>query len=434
MKKQITVKPAKSAAPKIAKGPAMINFFPGYIGQENIVGECNEILSLEKVSRVRPLRALLFKGQQGLGKTHFAGLIGEAREKIHTSEHRFLELNASGLTRAQLIKYLMDNCHGKPATIFIDEAHMMKPEVRNIMKSVLETGGVIKDVRLSDQAILEVNPFLHQFIFASNQDCAAADPALFGAQGSRTLGVTFIQYSVGEKKALIKRMMELEGMKIDSAAVDYIENHVYANARAIMMDLRDQLPRKAEFHGGHVTLDLARAFCAGELHHVRPEERHTVSRYPMGLQWVDIQTLQFLGRDTKGRLVGEIGQHCNSEPGKETSYRLQCLCALGFTQTLNNGRKALAPGGAEYLNLIASNAAKAKVRVERASGKPTGKATVTPSLTAPKSSPVPHKAPQTPAKVPAAFKASESPAPAKATVSPTLAKLASEAGLIPATV
>jgi hypothetical protein len=416
---------------------AVKNFFAGMIGQQAAVGQMNETLTLEARGLALPLRPLQFDGHAGLGKTRFAGLIGAAREEIHAGEHRFVEI-PSNVTRPQLITLLTEHAANRPATMFLDESHDLDKRVRNMLKPILETGGQIKDVRLSDQCIFPANPFQHLWLFASNEDLAAKDPALFGPTG-RCSAIQFVPYSQSEKKGLI-RLALCEGenaVQIDPEAVDYLESRVWANARAITQELCPELRNKALLAGARVTLAMAKAYCAGELHHIDISKRHTVARYPLGLRWVDIATLRFMGSDTKGKQVTEIANACG-EPMKTTQYRLQWLSALGLAQTLANGRKALTQEGSTYLHTL-SEAQKAAKAARLAKG---DKAAPAPAKAPAPEAPAPvtqvDKAPAgetkegTPAKsAPAPVKKASKPAPAKVVSGKMaeLAKLAKEAGL-----
>ncbi len=432
-------KPAKK------KGIALINFFPGYIGQTAIIGELDESLTLEKRlwERPLPLRPFLFTGRAGLGKTELAEAFAKARGGIHGEQHILIRIPC-GISRAGLIDLLAQHATpGRPVTFFVDECHALVPAVRNLLKPVLETGGTIREVPLSDKFIFESNPFLHQWIFASNEDCAAKDTALFGATG-RCTSLHFDEYSIAEKIALFVLCFQQGNVVAHKDALTYLESRVWNNARAIMREMGPEIRRKAILAGGIVDLPFAKAFCSGALHAgISEAKRGEVARYNLGLRWIDIKTLLFLAGSERGKLVGEVSQHCGAEPAKETSYRLQWLASLDLTATLSTGRKGLAMGGAEYLNklqqaqLAAKGGDKAKDKV-----KPTGKASAIPPV--PTSTPIksappvnaPHKAPQTPAKVPSGIKATVPPAAKSAPVSvPSAAiKLAQEAGLVPATV
>lgn len=326
------------------------NSFPGYIGQSAAVGAFNETLTLEAQGIARPLRPRFFAGPAGTGKTHFAQAIVAAREEIHGSEHVYLQV-PSGVTRSALIK-MLTGVANRPATIWLDECHDLGKPVRNTLKPILETGGKCMDVRLSEECVFPVNPFQHLWLSASNEDCAARDGALWGPNGRFTT-VHFRPYTEPEKLALLKLALrgDGDGVKLDADAATYLCNRVWPNARAITQEMGPELYDKALIAGGKITLAFAKAYCAGELHHVEPELRKTVARYPLGLRFVDIQTLQFLNADARGKLVSEIGNFVG-EPAKDTSYRLQWMASLGLTATLNSGRKGLAQGGADYLRAM----------------------------------------------------------------------------------
>lgn len=355
----------------------LANFFPGMIGQGHIVGEFNEILTLEKRGAALPLRPRAFVGGAGLGKTRLSQLIGEAREEIHGGgNHRFVEVPA-GITRPQLIAMLASDVANRAATVFVDEAHAMRPDVRNMLKPILETGGDCRDVRLSQECIFPADPFKHLWLFASNEDIAAKDPALFGPTG-RTSSMHFLPFNSPEKCGLIRLSLTTgaNAVKVDADAIAFLEKRVWPNARAITQEMCPEIRQKAILAGGKVTLAFAKAFCAGELH-TGVIDKRTVSRFPLGLQWIDIQTLQFLAADTKGKQVSEIGHACGGEPMKSTSYRLQWLASLGLVATLANGRKGMTTQGATYLHTMQTMEKRAATaRSKRA----TATATETPAL------------------------------------------------------
>ena len=322
------------------------NFFPNYIGQNAVIGELNEILTLESEGKPFPLKPLFFEGFAGLGKTTIAELIAKARAEIHGADHNFVAV-PSGTTRPQLVKMLSNFAAGKVATLFFDESHDLDKRLRNMLKPILETGGECKDVRLTDECLFPANPFQHFYIFASNEECK--DTALFGPTG-RTKSLRFVAYSPADKAAIIRQKLSRNELTIAADALEYLEKRVWPNARAIG-EMTDDIAKKAEFYSdnGKLSLAFAKAYCAGEFSHVAPDERETVARFPRGLSYRDIKTLRYLNGDVKGKLVSDVAHHCDGETMKNASYRLQWLSSLQLTQTLANGRKALASGGAEYL-------------------------------------------------------------------------------------
>lgn len=332
------------------------NFFPGYIGQAGAVAHFNEMLTLEEKGFALTLRAQAFTGEAGLGKTEFAKRIAEAREGIHGAEHRFLCI-APGITAAALIKDLAQNANNRPATIFIDEAHDLKPGVRNMLKPILETGGRIEDVKLSEECIFTSNPFQHLWVSASNEDLAAKDAALWGSNG-RFSRQHFFSYSDADKAALLRLSLgahEESGeagaaIKIDADAVQFLIGRVWGNARSITQEMGPLLRNKALIHGGKINLAFAKAFCAGELHEgLTAEQRDKVKRYPRGLLWEDIEALSFMDSDKRGKLVSEVANRVGL-PAKTMAERLRWLAGeLGFVATHTSGRKVLALPGAEYL-------------------------------------------------------------------------------------
>lgn len=334
--------------------PTIKNFFPGYIGQSAIIGEFNEILSLEEKGVLEPLRPRFFSGPAGTGKTEFAKMVAAARATIHGGEHEFIVI-APGTTRPMLIKRLAEHAAGKPATIFVDECHDSDKRFNNALKPILETGGKIEDVRLSDECIFPANPFQHLWLFASNEDCASKDPALFGPSG-RTSKMQFVPYTHEEKKRLITlAVCEHEASVVKSIhadALEFLAGRVWPNARAIMQEMGPELRRKANVHGADkLTLQFAKDFCAGNLAHLDASLRHTIARYPMGLLWTDIQILRYVAPEVKGKQVQDIAAF-TQEAKKDLAYRLSWLHGLGLMQTLANGRKALAQGGADYLRAM----------------------------------------------------------------------------------
>jgi len=356
---------SKTTSTKAApSGIKLENFFPGYIGQSSAVGELNEVLTLEKKGANEPFRPLHFKGPAGLGKTRFAKMIAAARDEMHGGEHRFVVV-PPGTTRPQLISILAKEVAGRPATIFCDESHDMEKRLRNMLKPILETDGQCEDVPLSEECIFPANPFQHLWITASNEDCAAKDPALWGPSG-RFTSLDFVAYSDSEKAALLKLALkggeDVEEIKADADAVEFLCKRVWANARAITQEMGPELRKKALLAGGKINLAFAKAFAAGERHHVSEDKRHTVARYPMGLTWKDIQILRFLDAEVKGKQVSEIANHIQ-EPMKSAQYRLHWLSGeLQLIQTLANGRKGLDKQGGSYLATMEA----ARVRMEAA--------------------------------------------------------------------
>jgi hypothetical protein len=287
----------------------------------------------------------------GLGKTLFAELVAKAREKIHGKEHRFIQVPV-GTSRAEFIKIMAKDATYRPATVFFDECQHLPVATRNTIKPLIETGGNLKDVQLSEQCVFPANPFQHLYIFASNEDLVSKDSALWGQSG-RTSPVHFVPYSETEKADLIR--FSLKGSEslpiaIDADAVAFLCGRVWANARAITQEMGSELRQKAIIHGGKITLAFAKAFCAGELHEGLSEEtRKQVKRYPRGLVWDDIRALQYMDANAKkGVLVSEIANFIN-QPRKDASYKLQWLASEGLTVTGSNGRKMLSLAGAQYL-------------------------------------------------------------------------------------
>lgn len=328
------------------------NYFPGYIGQAHIVGAFNEALTLEALGKVIPLGAEFLAGPAGLGKTHLAELFAKARAEIHGPDHRFLSFNAATLTSGHFIAQLIEHCVGRPVTIFIDEVGSLTPKMRNMLKTLIETGGEVKDITLAENVVFPSNPFQHKYFLASNEDVTAKDPALFGSTG-RCITRHFEPYSPAEKKALIRYGMArgAEVTKIDADAVDFLERRCFPNAREIVGDtgVTTELRKKAMFApGGKISLAFAKSYCAGELSHLPADRIHEGGRYLLGLKWADVMLLEYLNGEVSGRQVQDIAVHIGL-PKKDAGDKLVLLAGADLVQTLNNGRKALTKNGATYL-------------------------------------------------------------------------------------
>lgn len=319
-----------------------MKFFEGYIGQKQAVDHASEVCNATAEGRHIPFQPVNLTGHAGLGKTLFMDLFAENLSKASGSEFRSVEIN-SATSLPVFLGIWIDHIEGKKAVIKIDEVHALSKKLGNFLKPILETNRAVKQIRHGDY-VLTANPFEHLWIAASNEE--PKDTALFGGTG-RFETVQFVPYSQDEMKAMITQKADKwakDGkMKINGDAVNYLVTRCLPNARAISQLVESD----CLLHGGTITLAVAKEICVRK------------GRYPMGLRREDIITLQFVGKDEKGRQVNEIAAACGGEDARTTSYRLQWLAGYGFIQT-NAGKKYLTLQGKEYLTKLADSIRRAK--------------------------------------------------------------------------
>lgn len=316
--------------------------FENYIGQRQVIGHLTEVCNAVAEGRHLPFQPLTFTGHAGLGKTYLAELLARELGKISGGEFRYIEIN-SATTLPGFLSIWVDHLEGKKAVIFIDEVHMLSKKVANFLKPILETNRAVKQVSYQDFRLTS-NPYEHLWIAASNEE--PKDTALFSGTG-RFESLPFVPYSQEEMKGIILQKADKwakDGkMKIAGDAVNYLVTRCLPNARAISQLVESD----CLLHGGTITLAIAKEICVRK------------GRYPMGLRREDIQTLQFVGKDEKGRQVNEIAAACGGEDARTTSYRLQWLAGYGFILT-NAGKKYLTLQGKEYLTKLADSIRRAK--------------------------------------------------------------------------
>ena len=180
-----------------------------------------------------PLQPLFFSGFAGLGKTHAAELIAETLKPYGFD---FVQIPI-GCKSSVLAKILVDNLDKNyPVFFFLDELHALKdPIARNLLKTVTETGGKIKEVTIQlgrEEHKATVNPALHLFIGASNE--AIKDSALVGASG-RFLDVQFLPYNAAGVQILFNllRPKYLPGIALEPEAEAVALRNVRPFARSI---------------------------------------------------------------------------------------------------------------------------------------------------------------------------------------------------------
>lgn len=310
----------------------MSKFFKGYIGQEHVVSYCSRVCEAVAQGRRIPLQPLALLGHAGLGKNNLTYRLRDELTAASKKEFSYVEVSNS-TSLPNFISIWANLIEGKKVLVFLDEAHNLKnKKVVDLIKRLLETEREVRTVRHEDN-ILTSNPFEQLFVFASNEE--PNDSALFGPT-SRTKSLKFIPFSDSEVVAMMKlKASRWPKFKIDQDAIEYLKSRVLPNGRAIS----ELIENECLLMGNHVSLSMAKQLVK------------EYGRFPNGLRREDIKTLLFLGKDTKGRQVNEVGAACDGEDSKTTSYRLQWLAGLGYIFT-HSGKKFLTAQGEQYLQMI----------------------------------------------------------------------------------
>lgn len=318
-----------------------MRFFEKYIGQKPVINELSMVCNAVAEGRHIPHQPFFLDGDAGLGKTFLSDLFASELGRASGGEVKTVEINSATSITDFCGKWI-DHIEGRRAVIKIDEAHALSKKMKNFLKPILETNRSVKVIPYEDFRFTS-NPYEHQWIAMSNEE--PRDPALFGPTGRfRTLSLTW--YSPADMKAMIKQKVERwQGkLKIDDAAIDYLITRCVPNARSISQLVEGD----CLLIGGHIKLADAKELCVKN------------GYFPRGLRREDIQALQFIGRDDKGRQVNEVAA-CVGKSPQTASYHLQVLAGYGFVVT-QSGKKFLTSQGKQYLTDIVEAQKKAKKR------------------------------------------------------------------------
>jgi len=186
------------------------------IGQEHIVRTLTNAIKLGRVSH-----AYLFAGPRGTGKTTIARLLAKS---LGCNDLDLIEIDAASNRGIDEIRELREGIKfaptaGKYKVFIIDEAHQLTKEAFNALLKTLE------------------EPPAHAiFILATTEIHKIPETIL-----SRVQSFPFRRLNVSEIAQKLKKIVELEEIKIDESALNLIANFAsgsYRDAESMLEQLR----------------------------------------------------------------------------------------------------------------------------------------------------------------------------------------------------
>lgn len=311
------------------------------------------IMARDAVRGEMALQPIILTGYAGLGKSYLAetllygGILREAGWKLAPIQ--------PGTSAAGLIKTLVDKALDgsvEPVLFWLDEMHSLPAATRNILKSVTETGGRVKDFTFplgKESFTVRIDPRRHWFLGASNE--AVKDTALVGASG-RFMPLQLLPYGPKDKETIFAALLPHYGGREIGELPAELQEMAVKNCRPFARSIKRMISElRMEKIGGNplkTADDLKRALSrAGYLPGGWRKEHLSVLRYVLasavGRQVQEIAAAPLRGMDAKGasEVLAEMAQ------GE-------------LIITLANGRKSFTETGKKFVADLDKAIAKAK--------------------------------------------------------------------------
>lgn len=294
-----------------------------YHGQPALVAQLRVKLMAAKARGEISLPHVLLYGPGGLGKTTLAGIIAnELGSRAHIAMGPALE------TRDDIFSLLWQLGEHGGDVLFIDEIHRLKPQVAEILYTVLEDGAVYYPVTTTTgtvQAKINLKPFT--LIGATTQPELLEEPMRMRFGTNLTLRF----YSPADLARIIKVNAAKLSMAIDSAALRLIAERSRGTPRVanhLLKFARDL----ASIDGTGITLDVAE----------RSLEMQGIDSAGLGER--DRDYLRILIETYEGRPVGAqaIAATIGCKPGEVASVIEPYMLQSKLIERTNRGRRATA--------------------------------------------------------------------------------------------
>lgn len=307
---------------------------------------CQKVVSKDVASVVHDamggrmaLPPLFFSGFAGLGKTFTVSLIADLLPK-----HRLIEL-PPGFSATAFKKALVD-FHHEPFIMFLDEFHDMDAGIRNMLKSITETNGKVKEFTLSisgNDHKITIDPRKHWFIGASNEPIK--DSALVGQSG-RFRDCQFLPYDEKGKMGILNALsgQYLPGVELSTPVKSIVCRNCRPFARSLKMMLERLWTEKKA--GADLTTEegVKKAIAAA-------------GYFPEGWRKEHTDVLTFLAATEQGRQVQEIAAGpMRGASTKQATALLSELMQGDLIMTLGNGRKAATAAAVKLLKKLEKKA------------------------------------------------------------------------------
>jgi Holliday junction resolvasome RuvABC ATP-dependent DNA helicase subunit len=290
-----------------------------------------------------PIQHPLLTGFAGLGKTMVADSILTILSANGWKAHSI----AVGTSLAQFKTLLIQNCtcHANKNVLFFDECHVLKKEISNFLKQLLELSGKHKTVKIHDskgtEYEIELNPNNFMCIFATNE--TMKDSAIKGGSG-RVTDLRLLPYQLEDRAKIFCAMWPVynPNVKLPSkeAVLTYCRN-VRPFARAIKKQIQDVRSQMVVNDLDVFTVEGARKALKANCY------------FKDGWNSEHLEVLDYLAKDANGRLVSEVASFpMKGADPKEASALLGELRQADFVLTTSTGKKAASSAGVAYLQSL----------------------------------------------------------------------------------
>lgn len=291
-----------------------------------------------------PVQHLLLTGFAGLGKTRLAGIMGE----ILSSKDWKYHVVPVGVSLSQLKTILIQDCtsFANKNCLFFDEAHSLKKDVKEFLKSTMELGGCkARTMTICDskgvEYTLELSSYNFLCIFATNQ--AMTDSALKGSSG-RLTELKLLPYSLEDRVSIFASLWEVYAPEMalptKEAVLTYCRN-VRPFARAMKKQIQDCRSQA-----------IANGLEIGNVEGARKALKAS-SYFPGGWTLQHVEVLQYLATTATGRQVQEVAAApLQGATSKEAQEVLDELRQADFVLNTAQGRKGATSAGVAYLQSL----------------------------------------------------------------------------------
>ncbi len=309
-------------------------FHPNYVFDKFIIGDNNRMaqaaaLAVAEAPGKTTFNPLIIYGSTGLGKTHLLQSIGHFAQSESTASN-VTYLTSEDFTN-QYIGYVIEK---KDSTSFYKQFKDTDLLLIDDIQFFSGKQGTQKEFfRIFNKLLLE-----NKQIVLSSDRSPDKIPDMMHHIINRFMGglITDIQPpNLETRMAILRKKVEMDGLMLDDAVIEYIASHITSNIRELE-GILIKLIASASFTGRDITLDVAREICGDII--AQKELR-------LSIEHIQNQVAQAFNIS-----VNQITAHSSKREVTLPRYAAMYLCKKWTRQSLRT--IGLQFGGRDYSTVI----------------------------------------------------------------------------------